>query len=380
MYQVMSSDEEKRERSLQEVKESTPRYPLLGYTVIATLDSNVEISHADLATIATPLGFGDVEPPQVEPPKVISRAMAAFLKEVKKGESDALSIDSEGKALLRRIKTPDKDRIILALVQEKTVLEELGLSYFTNLRVFYVKGKPATKTTAEVLPILIVTLGDPRIIGSIDPETYVMTGEERDIRDEIQAKVDYYLQVYKSEELSRWINAILEDQNHLAGKLMRSAGGVFFVLYEKRPQLIALKQLVEKDLPTTTGITTSRLTHIPIINEDSSVAQVQQTTVDAFDQKMAALEKNMQAIKEAPRTGGIKGKWMEERIKQYQAMQDELKLYDMLLGVRRKEIEKRLQTLEADARQLISDYAAEKAAKKAEKAKAEEGGQASGEA
>jgi hypothetical protein len=365
MYQVMP-DENNLEANLKEVMEATPQFPLLGYTVIATLDSAVEISHVDLLAIATPLGFAVITPPQAEPAKIIQRAMTAFLKDVKSGENDAITLDDEGKALLRKIKTPDKDRVIFALVQEKTLLEHLGLDYLTDLRVFFLKGKPGKPGEPEEPPMLVATMGDPKLVGKIDPLTYSANAQEEEIRTGIQRWYDYYSQIYKSDELSRWINAIIEHIDLLAGKRMRDAGGVHFVRYDKRPELIRLKQLIEKDLPTTTGMNTSRLIHIPIISEPHSQAQVSITTHDAFLQKLEAFEKNMAPIITA-NTGSnvsIKPKWMEERITQYTQLQDELKLYDMLLGARRKEIEERLGRLSETAKGLISAYSRAKAEKK----------------
>src|SRR6266700_442600 len=101
MYQVIP-DEENFESNLKEVMESTSQYPLLGYTLIASLDSATEINHGDLLALATPLGFGSVIPPRPEPPKIIQRAMTAFLKEVKSGANDAIELEDDSKALLRK--------------------------------------------------------------------------------------------------------------------------------------------------------------------------------------------------------------------------------------------------------------------------------------
>jgi hypothetical protein len=373
MYQVIP-DKDNLESNLKEVMKSTPQYPLLGYTLIASLDSATEISHDDLLQIATPLGFGSVIPPQPEPPKIIQRAMTAFLKEVKSGEDDSIKLEDDSKALLRKIKTEDRDRIIFALVQEKTLLEHLGLDYLTDLRIFFVRGKPATKTTPEEAPTLVATMGDPRLVGKIDPLSYTPTAQEEEIRSAIQRWYDHYSRIYKSEELSRWINEIIEHPDYVGGKLMRSAGGVHLVLYDKREVIIRLKQLIEQDLPTTSGSSTSRLVHIPVINEPHSQAQVAETTHDAFMQKLEAFEKNLAPIIAANQTSvSIKPKWMEDRINQYTQLQDELKVYDMLLGVRRKEIEGRLERLSETARGLISAYAKAKNEKKVQPGSEEKG-------
>jgi hypothetical protein len=107
--------------------------------------------------------------------------------------------------------------------------------------------------------------------------------------------------------------------------------------------------------------------HIPVIIEPHSQAQVAETTHDAFMQKLEAFEKNLAPIIASNQTSvSIKPKWMEDRINQYTQLQDELKVYDMLLGVRRKEIEGRLERLSETARGLISAYAKAKNEKKAQ--------------
>ena len=67
---------------------------LLGYTVIASVDSKIEISHEDLLTLTTPLGLGGHTPPKVEANTYVKRAMLAWLKELAQGNA-AISLAEE---------------------------------------------------------------------------------------------------------------------------------------------------------------------------------------------------------------------------------------------------------------------------------------------
>ncbi len=158
-----------------EVKESTPQEPILGYTVVAELDTKTEISHDHLRQVLTPLGFGAITPPQVEPPTYIQRAIAAWLKELKQTAIPAALIDEEGKSLVRKIKSSNKDMLIFALVKEKIDLAALGLSYLTNLRVFYIRP-PKVKEGEPAQPGTLTLTLTPT--GATDPTTYVPTPQE----------------------------------------------------------------------------------------------------------------------------------------------------------------------------------------------------------
>jgi hypothetical protein len=361
-----------------EVKESTPQEPILGYTVVAELDTKTEISHDRLRQELTPLGFGTITPPQVEPPTYIQRAIAAWLKELKQSSIPAALIDEEGKSLVRKIKSSNKDMLIFALVKEKIDLAALGLSYLTNLRVFYIRP-PKVKEGEPAQPGTLTLTLTPT--GATDPMTYVPTTQETTLLQSLQKWVDHYSHHYKSSELSRMITDIIES---MGATRMRLSGGVHFVPYSKRDDLIRLKQFIEVQLPTSTGgKNASTLLHVPVFDEANSRTQVSNSAHSAFVQKIDAYEKNMQSFLLAHETVDgrpprrIKRKYMEERISQYEETKAELELYDMLLGTRRQEIEARVARLEEQALQLIGLYAQTAASQSSEEPTAEEDDDAS---
>ncbi len=340
-----------------EIKESSAQFPILGYTVIASLDTKSEISHDRLLQLITPLGFGNFLPPQVEPPTYFQRAIAAWIKELKNSAIPAALIDDDGKSLVRRIKGPDSDVLIFALVKENVDLAALGLSYLTNLRVFFVKP-PRVKEGEQPQPGTLTLTLTPS--GATDPRTYCPNAQEAALLSNLQKWVDHYAVTYKSSELSRMVNDIIES---MGAARMRLSGGVHFVPYAQRDNLARLKQLVEVSLPTSTGgKSSSTLMHLPIIDEENSREQVSGSAHSAFVQRVDSYEENMRRFLLAHETvegrkpKPIKKKYMEERIAQYEEMKAELEIYDMLLGTRRQEIESRVSALEEQALALIGLY------------------------
>jgi hypothetical protein len=323
---------------------------LLGYTVIASLDSRTEISHPDLLQLTTPLGFGGYAPPQVEPNTYIKRAIMAWLKELAKGENGiSLEEEEEGrkaKSLVRQIKTPDKQVIILALVKENINLEELGLEYLTNLRVFFVRPKPHTEDEG----ILTLTLTPS---GQTDPRTYYPTQKEQDLLDSLQRHVTYYKGVYKSLELRRMINQIIEG---MQSTNMRPNGGVSFIPYFKRDTLVLLKQLME-GLQRQPGGDKTSLLHIPIIDEENSKRQLAGASHDAFMQRVVAHKEAMTRFVAQNRKRGIRLDNMQARIADYQELRAQLDVYTGLLDVRLDEVRVEVDTLERQAQELIGLYA-----------------------
>lgn len=340
-----------------EIKESTEQFSLLGYTVIASLDTKSEVNHDRLLQLITPLGFGMFLPPQVEPPTYFQRAIAAWIKELKTSAIPAALLDEDGKSLVRRIKGPDSDVLIFALVKENVDLAALGLSYLINLRVFFVKPPKAQEGEQPQPGTLTLTLTPS---GATDPRTYHPNAQEATLLHSLQKWVDYYSVTYKSSELSRMVNDIIES---MGAARLRLSGGVHFVPYAQRDNLARLKQLVEVSLPTSTGgKSSSTLLHVPVIDEANSREQISGSAHSAFVQRVDAYEENMRRFLLAHETidghkpKPIKRKYMEERISQYEEMKAELEIYDMLLGTRRQEIENRVSALEEQALKLIGIY------------------------
>ncbi len=336
------------------IKEATDDFKLLGYTVIASVDKKLEVTRTDLQTVTTPLGFAHCSPPQVEPNTFVKRAITAWLRELAKNGTGAGILDEEeegrkARPLVRQIKTPNKRVIILALVKENINLEELGLEYLTNLRVFYVRADPTKEEKEE--PILTLTL---TASGATNPATYIPNTREADHLAGLKTHVDYYAQVYKSGEISRMVTDIIEGMN---ATNMRSGGGVYFVPYSQRDRLIRLKTLLEESLPTIANTSGGTLLHIPIVDEENSKQQIAGSAHSAFVQKVTAQKEALQRYITHNRKRGIRVESLQAKMDEYESLRAELDLYYQLLGLRREELETELQTLEQQAQELISLYA-----------------------
>src|SRR5579875_1118102 len=202
-----------------EVKETSKTLKLSGYSVFAVLDKRLEIGFDELRQRVTPLGFGAEEllPPEPEPRTYIRRAITAWLREIATSDIglpvELLDDDEETgrkkKPLVREIKNRDKNVLVLALVRENIDLDALGLSYLTNLRVFYIKPKK-DKEQPEQPGKLTLTLTPS---GATDPATYITDPREQALLISLQKHVDHYAQTYKVEELRRMVKKIIESMS-----------------------------------------------------------------------------------------------------------------------------------------------------------------------
>lgn len=344
------------DKTLTEIKESTPEMPVLGYTVIASLDPSLEVHHDDLKRYLTQYGFSadSLLPPMPEARTYIRRGITAWLKEIaKNGTGTSIQLIEEdatgrkNKPLVREIRSRDKNLLVLALVTENIDLDALGLSYLTNLRVFYVKPQREAPGT------LMLTL---TASGAHDPLTYAPDAEEQTLLDNLQKHVDHYQVTYKTQELTRMSKKIIES---LSATTMRQSGGVYFVPYANRERLTKLKQLTEILLSNPDGKNTSTLMHIPIMDEVNSRTQVAASAHQTFLAKTTAFEHYMQRFLTDPenRKRGIHKDLMQANIKKMDDFKAELDLYNKLLGVQKEEIETRIDDLENKAQELITLYA-----------------------
>ncbi len=345
-----------------EVKETSKTLKLSGYSVFAVLDKRLEIGFDELRQRVTPLGFGAEEllPPEPEPRTYIRRAITAWLREIATSDIglpvELLDDDEETgrkkKPLVREIKNRDKNVLVLALVRENIDLDALGLSYLTNLRVFYIKPKK-DKEQPEQPGKLTLTLTPS---GATDPATYITDPREQALLISLQKHVDHYAQTYKVEELRRMVKKIIESMSAIN---MRPDGGVYFVPYHNRDKLIRLKELVEQALPSTAGKNTSILMHLPVADETSSNEQVAGAAHQTFVARADALQERMQRVllDAENKKRGIRKDLMEKRIAEIDELKQELDLYHKILGVQQEEIASRLTQMQEQAQELIGLYA-----------------------
>ena len=73
-----------------EIEQATEEFPLLGYTVIASL-KGIEVQHYDLAALLASLNLSRYLPALPEPRTTLRRAIRAWLKDLTAGGAGAES-------------------------------------------------------------------------------------------------------------------------------------------------------------------------------------------------------------------------------------------------------------------------------------------------
>lgn len=337
--------EQRQSEPITEVRRSKDG-DLLGYTVIADLDSSIEIGKAELEQLKTQYGFDQFTPTQLEPAAIIKRGISAWLKDLSKGKLAIAGFDEEDgkKSLVRQIKTPDKSRVFLGLVKENIDLEELGLDYLTNLRVCFKKPDKKDDTDQGQLMLTVTDSGTFN-------ENYFPNSVESDLLDSLRLHVAFQGGIYKSLELRRMIVDIVES---LHSRNIRNGGGVYFVPEYQADQLQRLNRFMY-DLKSHGPKTT--LLHLPVVNEANSKQQLATNTHESFMQRVISYKEDIQRFATANRKRGIKAETMKDRIKAYQQLSDELTLYQGLLGTRVEDVQTELEALEAQAQEIIDLYA-----------------------
>ncbi len=327
------------------IEESSAEFPLLGYTVIASV-KGIEVKHDALLQALTPLGFGSFLPPVREPGTMLRRAMSRWLKSLIHNNTSPWGEEEEDedkkiKRLIREIASRRRNTLTLALVTEDIDLAEYGLSYLTDLRLFYNKG------TGELSLTTTPT-------GSHRPES--MTVQEKALLAELLPFWNTYKDTHIAGDLSRMTTAIIESMQTTK---MRPGGGIYFVPYARREDLARLKQLLE-ELPSGEEENTSTLLHIPVVDTKTTKAQMAQMAHRSFMAEVAALQKNLHTFIERSEEAQEKGKQtristesMLVRLEEYKAMKAKAHLYTQVLDMRQQEILTNLDSLQETARKLL---------------------------
>lgn len=319
-----------------DIQEATADLPLLGYTVVASL-KGVEIDHNELLALLTPIGFAHFLPSLVEPRTALRRAIRAWIKELAANKTSLFDEDEgEGtkKQLIREINTRKSQVLTLALVEENIDLEALGLSYLTNLRVFYdKKAKTVSLTTTD------------------RGVTHAVTSQDRQLLSGLLPHYERYGQLHSAGDLSRMIQDIIASMN---ASTLRANGGIYFVPYDQRDNLARLKELIEEKLPPPKGGTnTSNLLHLPVVDTSNAKQQLAGAAHNAFLQELEALQKDLDRFIEQSQKGKVKRDSMVERLVKYQQAKKRVELYEQVLGMRREQVIEGLAHLEKQALALI---------------------------
>ena len=305
--------------------------PLLGYTVIASL-KGVEVTHDDLLSLLTPMGFGQYLPALVEPRTALRRAIREWIKELSGVFSGKEDESTKTKQLVREINSKKKNELVMVLVIEEGDLETLDLSYLKDLQIFL------DKKTQELTSLRTV---------STRPKPMA----DWELLDKLVPHYERYAQLHTAGDLSRMIADIISSMNAQA---LRGNGGVYFVPYDQRYQLVLLKELIEEKLPgPADGSNQSSLLHLPIVDTQNAKAQLSGATHAAFLSDLETLAKNLQRFIEQSKNGKVKPESIAARLVQYQEMKAKVELYHRVLGMYQSEIISKLEDLEQNARRLL---------------------------
>jgi len=331
-------------------------FPLLGYTVIAAV-GGVAASHDELRRLLAAVGFEQYLPGLPEARTALRRAMRAWLQELSSSRDDQLVLGGDedepdqgrSRQLIREI--TGAQLITMALVAENVDLAHLGLSYLTNLRVFFDRSSSqlylTTTPTGQPDPLQLAVQTTPR-------DQALLAG--------LRPFWDHYRGLHTTADIGRMIQAIIAD---LDATSLRPGGGVSFVPYAQRPALERLKDLIEHTLPPAAGKSNeSALLHLPVIDRPAVRAHMARVIHHSLLGEVTAMQKNLdrlvqqsQAATEQGRPGTIRTSTVANRLAEYRAMRAKIELYGEILGARQQQALRALGELQMAARSLLDSAA-----------------------
>ena len=341
-----------------QVEPSTDDFPLLGYTVIASLPE-LAIEHNQLRHVLAALSFEQHLPGAPEPRTALRRAMRAWLKELAGPARKELGFeadDEEGahrtRQLVREIVAPHTRVLTFAVVAENVDLAQLGLSYLTNLRVFYDRS-------TDQLYLTTTPTGhfDASLI------SVVSSARDLDLLDRLRPLWEHYRQLHVTADLGRMVQTIIADMEATA---LRPGGGVSFVPYRHREALQRLRVLVEQVLPAESSESSlpGTLLHLPVIDRPATRAHMARVIHQALLGEVGALQKELERIVEQAETrtdsgrpGKVRQSTVLHRLAEYRAMRSKVELYGEILGSRQQEALQVLVQLQQTARTLLDTSA-----------------------
>jgi hypothetical protein len=239
----------------------------------------------------------------------------------------------------------------MALVAENVDLAHLGLSYLTNLRVFF-------DLSAGQLYLTTTPTGQP------DPLQFALHSSARDqaLLARLRPFWDQYRGLHTTSDIGRMIHAIIAD---LDATSLRPGGGVSFVPYAQRPTLERLKHLIEQALPAAPGKSNvSTLLHLPVIDRPAVRTHMARVIHHSLLGEVTAMQKNLDrlvqqshAATEQGRRGAIRPSTVANRLSEYRSMRAKVELYGEILGARQEQAIRALGELQLAARSLLDNAA-----------------------
>lgn len=339
-------------------------FKLLGYTVVCSL-KGLEVDTTTMEALLTPLDRtlddGTVKQaknllPEVRVHTRLKRAILRWMRNQATTNKESLGIeDKDEKGMLRAItsgSTPDI--LCYAIVSEKRDLDQWGLSYLTNVRIFY----------NQPLDTIIVNKG----VGQD------MTYDHR-LQQSFIPFWEHYRDVYVSEDIVRLIPRVIAT---LQSATLKESGGTYFVPYEQREALQTLKDIVELHIPTAPDQErAATLTAIPVIDRPSTKKNMATLAFKAMEAEIVAMQKDLERFLEEVqtpikdrKTGEIKRdksgyvkytkvreETINERIKAYGQTKAKVQLFKERLGLQEADLLAKLAMLETTAKTVITTAA-----------------------
>lgn len=354
--------EERQQREVIE-DENTIGFKLLGYTVVFSL-KGIEVDTTTMESLLTPLdrvNEGIIKQakdllPEVRVHTKLKRAILRWMRDQATRNKESLGIeDKDERGMLRAITSGSTaDILCYAIVTEKRDLEQWGLSYLTNVRIFYNQ------------------LGDNIIVNKGVGRDMAYS---QDLQESFQPFWDRYRDVYVAEDIGRLVPRVIAT---LQSAALKDGGGTYFVPYEQRTTLQILKDIVELQIPTAPGQDRAvNLTAIPVIDKPSTKKNMAALAFKAMEAEIAAMQKDLERFideVQSPvrdrKTGEIKkdkngtikyGKVREgtitERLKAYGQTKAKVMIFKERLGLQEADLLTKLRGLEATAKTVVSTAA-----------------------
>ena len=348
-----------QQRELIETEESIG-FKLLGYTVVFSL-KGLEVDTATMESLLIPLDRtlddGTVKEaknllPEVRVHTRLKRAILRWMREQATNNKESLGIeDKDEKGMLRAITSGSTaDILCYAIVSEKRDLDEWGLSYLTNVRIFY----------NQLADTIIVNKGKGQDM-TYDPN----------LQQSFLPFWDKYRDIYVAEDIGRLVPRIIAT---LQSASMKDGGGTYFVPYEQRAALQVLKDIVELQIPTAPNQKREvNLTAVPVIDRPSTKRNMATLAFKAMEAEIEAMQKDLERFIEEVQTpvkdrktgevkkdkdGNIKytkvrQETINDRIKAYGQTKAKVQIFKERLGLQESDLLAKLAELEATARTVI---------------------------
>ena len=279
-----------------------------------------------------------------EPATILKRAIKAWMRAIVPVD---LGINADEKILLRDVTRSSADILVVALVVEQADLAEWGLSYLTNLRVFYMKSTGILSLNRQ----------------ATGQSTAAVNQNDLDLLTILQPLFDYYTDVYTITEIGRWCSNVLDTMDTVR---MKEKGGTYSVPYSLLSRLQELKDILELELPAgPNNMTNTSVLHtIPVIDRPATRNQLSQIAHKSIMGDLDKLETDLKrfidqttkiTFTKSGRAKGhkVKQETVEARLNEYRRMRDRIQLYHATLGLRQDELIGRLDAFEKTAKELV---------------------------